>query len=75
MRPDLRGAGRAGKGAEGVSRSCVFGTRRAPSAALQSWQPDTSRDALAQHCAAFSGAQQVFFAIFVSSFIVVLLRL
>jgi hypothetical protein len=32
----------------------------------QSWQPDTSRDDLAQHCAAFSGAQQAFF--FVSIF-------
>jgi hypothetical protein len=35
----------------------------------QSWQPDTSRDAFAQHCAAFSGAQQVFFTSVVSSFI------
>ena len=34
----------------------------------QSWQPETSRDDLAQHCAAFSGAQQAFF--FVSIFTV-----
>lgn len=34
----------------------------------QSWQPDTSRDAFAQHCAAFSGAQQAFFFGLVSSF-------
>ena len=40
----------------------------------QSWQPDTSGDALAQHCAAFSGAQQDFFAGFVKSFIELLLR-
>ncbi len=40
-----------------------------PAGLRQSWQPETSRDALAQHCAAFSGAQQPFF--FVSIFIAV----
>jgi hypothetical protein len=41
----------------------------APAGLRQSWQPETSRDDLAQHCAAFSGAQQAFF--FVSIFIFV----
>ena len=41
---------------------------RPPEGRPQSWQPETSRDDLAQHCADFSGAQQAFF--FVSIFMV-----
>jgi hypothetical protein len=39
------------------------GAPRTAGNATQSWQPDTSRDDFAQHCAAFSGAQQAFFLV------------
>jgi hypothetical protein len=55
-RQEVTEAGRAG-------RVAFPGSRLASDRPHQSWQPETRRDDLAQHCAAFSGAQQAFFLV------------
>jgi hypothetical protein len=55
----MRGMRLLGRGAGGDHPRAAGIAGRRP----QSWQPDTSRDDLAQHCAALSGAQQAFFLV------------